>query len=111
MVHQEGNIGLAFPDGGDVNGNDVETVKQIFPKAALLNLFFKIFIGGADHAYIHGDGFFSAYFFKGAFLKEPQQLYLQKFGQFGDFIQKNGAIVRQLETAFFVPGWRPKKRL
>ena len=57
------------------------------------------FVGGRDHAHVHGDLAFSAQPAHAGVLQHAQQLGLRAHRHFGDLIQQQRAVLRQLEAA------------
>ena len=83
--------------GGD--GQHVDAVVQVFPKAASGHFVFEFFVRGRHHAHIDGHLARGPHGQNAALLQHAQQFDLHVHGQVADFVQKQGAPVRQLEAA------------
>jgi hypothetical protein len=64
-----------------------------------LDNLFEISIGGSDDADINLDGLAAADSLELPFLQHTQKLHLGIDGQLRDFVEKNRAAVRQLESS------------
>ena len=60
MGHKEGKVLHPLPEGGEVNGNDLEAEEEILPEGTLFNLISKVMIRGRENPDIGLDGFSSA---------------------------------------------------
>ena len=90
----------AFAQGRDVNGHHVKAEEQVLAELLALDAFLEMPVGGGDDANIHLDRAVAADAFQFAFLQDAQELGLDLRRDFADFVQKNGAVVGKLETAF-----------
>src|SRR5690606_3560296 len=59
VFDQQGDVRHTFAQGGQLQVNHVDTIKQILAKTSLGNCLLEIFIGGQDAASVDGDGFYS----------------------------------------------------
>jgi len=64
VVHKKGNVVLSIPKRRQVDGNDIEPVVEVLTEASALDLFFQVFVGGADDTDIGGQGLFPPTFSK-----------------------------------------------
>ena len=93
VLDERGNVFFPFSQGRQKNGNDMDSVIEVFTKKVLLYVIFQIFIGGDDEPDIHFHYFFAAHGVEFSFLKHPQQLGLNPEGHISDLIQKEGALM------------------
>ena len=93
MVDQKRDIDLSVPKRRQLNGDNVESVKQIFPEAAFLNFLFQIAMRGGDNADIDLDCFATADRFEFALFQDFQHLHLQIRTHVSDFVKENRPTV------------------
>ena len=62
----------------------------------------EVVVGGSDHAHVEGVGLGAADPLEDALLQQPEQAGLGLEGQIPDFVQKQGAPVRQLALALLL---------
>ena len=55
MRRQQGNVSTPLPQGGDMNGNDVEAIEKILAKGAAFHGFRQVTIGGGDESHVYAD--------------------------------------------------------
>ena len=94
MGAEVGDVLFSFAEWREVQSEHIETVEQIFAKAAFHYLFFHVPCRCSDDPGIDLPAVNPAnrsYFF---FLEYTQQLDLQPQGEFTNFIEENGAGVR-----------------
>jgi len=96
---QQGHVPGSFPEGGDVNGKDVQAIVQIGPKRLVTDRLLEVAVGRGDQTKIRSQGLAAAYPFEFAVLKDPQQSGLGFPGQVPDLVEKDGPAVGQFETA------------
>ena len=53
VLRQQGNVFAAGAQRGQVHGDDVEAVEEVFAEAALAHLLAQIDVGGGDDAHVH----------------------------------------------------------
>src|ERR1700678_716725 len=82
------DVGSAFAQARNVDGNYVETEIEIFAKSSGAVSGFQIAIGGGDYADVHRNFFVAAYRSDFFFLEDAQELGLKFQGKLADFIEK-----------------------
>ncbi len=83
---------------------NIEAIIEIIPKPALPHHFLQVAIGGGDDAHIHLLGPIAPYGFELPGLQNPENLGLDRQGEFADFIQKHGAPVGHQKASVFTNG-------
>jgi hypothetical protein len=73
---QVGDVLSSLAKGGKRDRNDVESVVEIIPEAALAHIFFQVPMGGGDHAHIHLSCAQAPHAVEFALLEHAQQLAL-----------------------------------
>ena len=76
------------------------------PELAFPGSLREIVVGGGDYPDIELDALGAAYALKFAFLKHPQKLGLQQWGQLANLIQEDGPALSRLELSPCVAGPR-----
>ena len=100
LLRQKGNVFLALPQRRDVDRHHVQAEKQILPEFFALDALLHVAVGRGDDAYVHLDRPVAAHTLKFPFLQHAQQFRLDLQGDFADFIEKDGPVVREFETPF-----------
>ena len=103
-IQQQRYIDRALTQRRRADGQHIETVVQVFPKPAGNNLRLQVAVGSGNHPHIDLYRLGTAHRIHHPLLQHPQQLDLQLQRQVTNFIQKNRAIVGQLEAALAVCG-------
>src|SRR5205807_1901016 len=93
------NVFRPFAQGRDVKLHHIETIEQIFAKSALFDLVFHVAIGGRQNSRVRVNLCVRADPLKASVLRHSQQFRLELRRHFGDFVEKDGASVRQFKTA------------
>ncbi len=88
MIHQEGNILTALPQGRNVDGKDVEPEIEVFPEAFLPDELRQILIGRGDDPDVDLNGLNSPYPFHFLLLQHPQELGLSCKAHVPDLVQQ-----------------------
>jgi len=101
VVDEAWDIVLAFAQGGEVDGDDVEAIEQVLAEASGFHFFFKVSVAGGDKAHIHACGFNTSDALKRALLEGAQEFHLHFHGYFRNFVQEEGSSLRQLKAARF----------
>src|SRR3974390_624910 len=83
-----------------MNWYDIEAEIEVLTKFFAINAFFEMAIGSRNDANVDLDGAIAADAFEFAFLKHAQELGLNLRRNFADFVEQNGAVVREFEAAF-----------
>lgn len=99
MPGQQEHIAAALPQRGQVQGDDVETVVEVFTKAPGRYFGFQIAVGGRHNAHVHFFAARAAHPLDFLFLQHPQNLYLQAQIHLAYFVQKNRAAVAHFKPA------------
>ncbi len=99
MVDQFDNVLAAVAQCRDINGDDVQAVKQVFTEIAQTNFLGKVAVGRGNYADIGRCGMFAPDRAIVAVFKEVQKLRLQRQRQFADFIQKQTAAIGKTDKA------------
>src|SRR5437879_4916837 len=99
QVHQLRNILFMFPQRREINGHDVQPVIEVLAKRPLLERFTQITIGCRNQPHVHFQGSRSAQVLELTFLQNAKQFHLRGRRHIADLIQKQSALVRQLELA------------
>ena len=102
MVGQQAHVFDAFAQRGNVKGNHIQAVEQIFAEIAALDFFFEILVGGGDNADVHFNGFGGADGFKALLIQRAQQFGLGLERHVADFVEKERATIGLLQLADFV---------
>ncbi len=103
VIGKEEDVGLPLPQGWQIDGIDIESIEQVFPKAAPLNFCCKIFIGCYDEANIDLYALHSPQSFQLPLLKDSQQLSLTFKFKRPDFVQKYSPGIREFELTGLFP--------
>jgi hypothetical protein len=98
MLHQVGDVVLPLPKRRDPCREDIEAVEEIRPEPTGFDLRLQIPVGRRDEAHVDTDRLTAAHPFEFLLLQHPQQPGLALRRQFPDLVQKQGAVVRQLEA-------------
>ena len=93
------DVFFPLPQGRQVNGRNLQPVKQVFPEKTSPGALFKISVRGGDHPHIQPHGPVAPQPFDLPFLEHPQGSALNRPGHISDFIQENGPAVGVLELA------------
>ena len=76
VLAQDGDVFAAFTKGGQVHGDFVEPIVQIFSEGAAIDDLLKVFVGGRDDANIDLSGVQVSNAFDDVLLQDPKQFYL-----------------------------------
>src|SRR6266481_1628617 len=87
----------------DMDGHDIQAIKQVFAKYALFHRALQRLVGGGKHADVHLDIALSAQARKFVVLQHVQKFGLQRGMHFTDFVEENGAAVGLFELAQLLP--------
>ena len=86
VSNQGRHILAALPQRWGGERKHVQTVIEVFPKAAGLDLLFQVFVGGRHHTNIDLDRLATAHRLDHPFLDGPQQLHLHVQRQVADLV-------------------------
>src|SRR5271170_977969 len=93
------NISVAITKRRQRNGEDVQTIEQVFAKVSVADGLGKIAIGGGDDAHVDIDRLRTAHSLELTFLKHAQKFYLHVHWNFADFVEEDGTALSQLKSA------------
>jgi len=98
---EEKNVVAAIAQGRnrERNGGDAEV--EIFTKEFFTDAGGEIAVGGNDDAEVHVNGLRATDAFKAAFFEDAKELGLAGQGQFADFVEEEGAALREFDFADF----------
>ncbi|OPZ77390.1 MAG: hypothetical protein BWY77_01706 [bacterium ADurb.Bin431] len=85
----------------DMDG--IEAVKEVLAEVAAAHLLLELLVGGGDETHVGLDGGHSADAHEFARLEHAQQLDLGGKGKFTDLVEKDGALIGELEVALARP--------
>ena len=83
--------------GGDPDGENVQAIVEILPKAALLHQVLQVLVGGGEDPDVDPDGVRAADPLKFALLQDAQQSHLGARRDLPDLVQEQGSAVRDFE--------------
>ena len=96
-IGQVGYIGLSLAQGGDVDGENVQPIIQVFPELALFHKGFEIAVRRRDDSDIRLDRGISSYSLKFPFLQHAQEAYLYGRRKISHLVKEYGAPGGQLK--------------
>ena len=99
MAGQGGEVAAALPQGGQGDGEDVETVIEIGPELTGGDHGFEVAVGGGDDADIHLEGLLAAHPLDVPLLQGAQELDLEWQGGVADLVEEEGSEVCLFEAA------------
>src|SRR6266852_7490676 len=99
MIDQRRNVRRTLAQRGYPYWHDVQAVKQIFSELSLIDSFSQLRVAGDDDTHVDGDCLGASNALKFPLLQHPQEFGLHFERHLGNFIKKNRAAVRLLETA------------
>src|SRR6202030_1503532 len=102
VADQQRHIFPALAQRGNLNGKNVEAVVQIAAKSALGDQLGKVAVGGGHHANVDALRAVAAQALEFLLLEHAKQFWLQLERNIGNFVEKKGATVGQLEAADFL---------
>ena len=99
MIGQQDHVAAALAQGWQINGKNIQAIKQIRAETVGYNILLQIAVRGGDDAYIDIDNPRRSQRLKTFFLQHTQELDLRGGGEFAYFIEKNRAAVGFFKTA------------
>src|SRR5580704_1380317 len=78
---------------------NIQAVKEVGPKCSGSNGSRQIAVTSGDDSNVSGNDACAPHSFKLALLEHAQQCYLRFLGEFADFIEKDGAGIRQFKAS------------
>jgi hypothetical protein len=100
MGDDERDVLASLTERRNVDRQDVQSVEEIFPEAMVGDLLHQVPIGGGDQPYIDVDRPGASDALEFMLLQHPQQFDLRIQGQISDFVEKERALVSQLEASY-----------
>jgi hypothetical protein len=102
MFDQEGNVFQPLAQGGHIDREDIESIKEIFAKPAGRDRFGEIQIGGGDDPAVGLNRISPSDPLESTVLKHAQELGLHPDRHFADFVEEQSPPVCELEPPFFL---------
>src|SRR5882724_1319245 len=99
VPHQEWNIPLAFPQGRDVHGKNIQAKEEIGPELLLAHHCFQISVRRRNQTRIGPKRARASQPLELPFLQHAEQVGLQFERNLSYFVQKNGAAIGHFESA------------
>ena len=100
VLGQQGNVFAAGAQRGQVHGDDVEAVEEVFAEAAFADRLAQIDVGGGDDAHVHLNLLHAAQMHEAAVLQDAQDLGLGVHAHGGDLVHEERAAVGDFKEAF-----------
>ncbi len=97
-VYEGGDIVAAFAECGEVDGDNIKSVEEVFAKAAGGDFVLEVNIGGGDNADVDADGTSIADAFEFVFLENAKEFDLKLVADAVDFVEEDGAAVSGFEA-------------
>src|SRR5215813_4870640 len=104
MLRQSGDVLAPLTQGRQDDGDDVETVEEVFAQLTLLYKLPQGTIGRGQYPHVHSPRLVGPYRPYFTLLQDPEELDLQSRRHFPNFIQKECPAVGFFKEAFFVGG-------
>ena len=98
---ESGDVLFSFPQWWKPDREDIQTIVEIFPKAAFLDQSFQVLIGSGHEPYFYPDGFVTSQSFKLPFLDKTQEFALERGAELAYFVQKDRATVGHFQATGF----------
>ena len=109
-MSQRQNVLRPLPQGRDVNADDIQPVKEVGAEQAPLHLLLQIAVRGYQQPEIQLNAPGAGQPLNGLFLNELQKLRLDMVRKLTDLVQKQRAVVSQLDFADLAAGGRAGER-
>ncbi len=109
MIRQQDDVGAPFPQGRDMNREDIEAVIKILAEFSGPHVFFQVATGCGDDPDIDRERFVAPDPFESAFLKDAEEADLDRKGDVADFVKKERAAIGQFKPAFALLGGARKR--
>ena len=97
IIGERGNVFLVIAQRRNVDGHDVQAVVEVLAERAFFERGAEVAVGGGDQAHVHLVRFRSAQALELAVLQHAQKLHLNGAGHVADFVEKQRALIGQLE--------------
>src|SRR5581483_2127235 len=100
LLREQRDVLHALAQRRNGNGHDVEAEVKVLAEFLAVDAFLELAVGGGEDADVHLDGAIAADALELAFLQYAQELGLDLRRDFADFVEENGAVVGEFESAF-----------
>src|SRR5215471_19700988 len=100
VARKNWNVFPPLSQGWNKEGNDVESVKQIFPESPGSNFTLQILIGRRDYAHVNANTCRGTDGLKALFFEDAKDFGLRLYRHVSDFIEKECAAVSELKLTF-----------
>src|SRR5262245_18165487 len=98
-LRQDLNVGAALAQRRNRDGEDVETIVEIFAEPSCADFLPQVTIGCGNHPHVDLAGMRDAHWLILVLLENAKQLGLQLQGQFAHLIEENNAALGKLEPS------------
>src|SRR5688572_15246117 len=102
MCDEQRNVAGPEAQRRKANGNDVETIIEIFSEGAIGHSFFKLAVRRRNHPHVDFHVLIAAHSAELPLLNDSKELYLYGRRGIANFVQKNGSAVGNFEQTGFV---------
>ena len=109
VLDQQRNVVAVITQRRKLDCNYVQAVQQVLSESALLHSLQRVLIGSRDHPHIDARLFSRAEPPQLPILKHAQKLRLEKDRHLRDLVQKQCAVVSELEAAYASVGCAGKR--
>ena len=98
VAGEEGDVAGALPQGGQLDGEDVEAEEEVGAELAGLHHGGQVAVGGGHQPDVRPQGAAAAHPFVGPLLQHPQHLALHPGRELGDLVEEEGAPLGELDA-------------
>src|SRR3954465_15157915 len=109
MLSQQGQIVFARTQGGQLNRDNIQTIKEVFAKDACDDRLFRALVRCGKKSHVNRNLLRAAESPHGAFFENAQKFCLKQRGHLRYFVQQKRAAVGKLEASLS-PGGRARER-
>lgn len=99
VLAEERDVAGALAERGEVDGDDVDAVVEVFAEAAGVDHLFEVFVGGADEAEVDFAKGATAEALDHVVFEDAQEFGLEREGEGGDFVEEEGSGVGEFDLA------------
>src|ERR1035437_3824226 len=104
IISQRNDVGTALAQWRNYDGEDVESVVEVFTKLLLTHHVFQVAIGSGNNSNVYLDWFVGTNSLQCLFLQDAQKLCLRRQGELANFIDKYGSTISLFKTPFALSG-------
>ena len=101
MLSQDGDVSFACTQWRQADGKHIEAIKQVEPKPVGVHRLLQVLVRRGDDPHLDRDVTVSTDALDGSVFQHFEQLGLQLELEVPDFVEEQGATVRQLDLALF----------